>query len=62
VGSEVAVAHQGADAHATVRLVFDFAQRKTGDVDQQIELLDACAHEVDEVGAAGKKAGTRAAA
>ena len=59
---EVAVAHVGADAHASAIGGFDLGQVQAADVDEQVGGGDTEFHVVDEVGAAGEERGAGTAA
>ena len=59
VRGQATVAHQRADPQPAVGEFLDPVQRQPGDVDDRLRPLDALAHQVDEVGAAGEELRSR---
>ena len=56
---KVAVADERTDPEAAVNLL-DLAERQSADVDESVRRLDLELHQVEQVGAAGDKAGAAA--
>src|SRR5205085_6823153 len=59
IGSEVAVTHQGSDAHAPIGERVNAVVGQVGDIDQHIGLAHAELEMVDEVRSSGEEDSTR---
>lgn len=61
IGCQIGIAHQGADAQATIRCLFDGIQAQPVDIDQMRGRLDLQFHQIEQVCAASDEIGTRLA-